>query len=135
VTPAATLAPGSYPLTITASDGVTTRTAAVTLDVKGPPDFGLAATPPGISVARGGTATYTVSTTALNGFTGDVALATSGVPAGTRVTFTRNPLAVPGSTAMSVKTSTSTRTGNTTLTVTGTSGALRHQVTVTLTVR
>jgi hypothetical protein len=50
-------------------------------------DFGLSATPATQSIDRGTSATYTVSMSAQNGFSGSVALAASGVPTGAAATL------------------------------------------------
>ena len=67
-----TAAIGSYALTITGISGALTHTAGVTLNVTGPPDFSVSATPATRSVATGGSTTYTATETPLNGFTGSV---------------------------------------------------------------
>jgi hypothetical protein len=70
----ATLAPGSYPLTVTATGGGVTRTAAAKLTVTTPGDFGIAVAPASVTVSRRATAAYTVSITAIGPFAGAVAL-------------------------------------------------------------
>jgi subtilisin family serine protease len=136
VTTAAGIAPGSYPLRISGAGGGMTRTATVSLEITGgPPDFTLAANPPALTVSRGATATFLVDVGAKNGFAGSVTLAAAGVPTGAKATFLPNPLTGSGRSTLSVKTVTTTRAGSYTLTITGTSGALRHQATVKLTVR
>src|SRR5262249_56601181 len=70
VTTAASLAPGSYPLTITGSSGSLTHTAQATLVVTPPPDFALSASPASASTLPGGSVAYTVTVTPANGFTG-----------------------------------------------------------------
>ena len=99
------------------------------------PDFALAATPAAVSVPAGGTASYDVAVTAANGFAADVSLAVSG-PAG--VTGSLAPAVVAGgsgSSRLTVTTSALTAPGSYQVTVTGTSGALSHAATVTLTVQ
>src|SRR6476660_948841 len=81
ISTATTIAPGTYPLTITATSGAITRTATATLAVSGPPDFTIAAAPTSKSVAAGASASYSVGVTALNGFTGDVSQSAGGPPA------------------------------------------------------
>jgi hypothetical protein len=134
-TAAAALAPGSYPLTITASGGGLVRTALVTLEISGPPDFALSATPPAATVALGGSATATVAVSALNGFAGSVALTASGLPTGGRATFTPATVTAPGTSSLKLTTSGSTRRATYAITLAGTSGPLRRTTTFTLTVR
>jgi hypothetical protein len=57
------------------------------------PDFTLAATPSTATVNPGGTATYTVSTAALHGFTGTVNLSASGLPGGATASFSPTSIA------------------------------------------
>ena len=111
VTTAATIAPGTYPLTITATSGALTRTATATLVVSGPPDFMTSSTPASQSVVAGGSARYSVGVTALNGFTGDVSLSVVGLPASVGATFTPATITTAGSSQLALSTSTSTIPG------------------------
>jgi uncharacterized repeat protein (TIGR01451 family) len=62
-----------------------------------PPDFSLTAPASSQSVQPGGLATYTVTVTPANGFTGSVSWACSGLPAATTCLASPNPLVVNGS--------------------------------------
>jgi uncharacterized membrane protein len=135
VTTTASLAVGTYKLTIKGVNGSLAHTVAVNLLVATPPDFTLAASPASASVAAGAAASYTVSLASKGGFSGPVTLTVSGQPSNATVTFTPSSVASPGSSTMKVQTTASTPRGTFTLRVTGTSGALSHQATVTLTVR
>jgi subtilisin family serine protease len=64
-----------------------------------------------------------------------VSLTVAGLPTGTTAAFAPNPVASPGSSTLTVKTTSSTRRGTYSLQITGTSGSGVHKVTVTLTVR
>ena len=97
-------------------------------------DFSITATPALHSVRRGGAVTYTVSVGAVNGFTGTVDLAVTGVPAGATATFVDTSVVCPGGTSLKVTTTFSTKTRTYTLQITGTSGALAHSTTVKLSV-
>jgi hypothetical protein len=99
------------------------------------PDFTLSALPSSAPVTPGGMATYTVSETALNGFTDTVNLSVSGLPAG--ATASLNPTSITGgsgTSTLTVQTSSSTPAGSPSLTISGTSGALTHSATVVLSV-
>ena len=100
------------------------------------PDFSISATPSSQTVTQGNPASYTVTSTPLNGFTGNVSLSvTAGLPAGASASFSPNPITGgSGSSTLTVTTSTSTPAGTYTLTITGTSGSLTHTATVTLVV-
>ena len=122
-------------LTITGTSGLLTHTATVTLSVAAAPDFTLSATPTSQSVIPGGSTSYTVSTGALNGFSGSVSLSVSGLPAGATVSFSpSSPVAAGSSSTLTITTTASTPISNSTLTITGTSGSLTHTATVTLSV-
>ncbi len=125
---------GTYPLTITGSSGGVTHSATVTLTVN-PRDFALSVSPVSVTVTRGQTASYTMSTSAVGGFTGPVSLSSSGAPSGSTPSFSVNPVAVPGSSMFRVKTGSFTPRGTYTLRITGVNGSLSHQITVTLVVR
>ena len=88
---------------------------------------------------RGSATTYTVTMTAVNGFTGLVNLSSSISPSGTGVAMGFNPsgvtLGTSGSSTLTVGTTRKTTKGTYTITITGASGSLVHSATVTLTLR
>ena len=96
------------------------------------PDFGLSASPSIRTIAQGGSTTYSVAIAPTGGFTGEVSLSISGLPAGASGSFSPNP--TTGSSTLSVTTGTTTPTGDHTITITGISGTLTHTATVLLTV-
>jgi uncharacterized membrane protein len=98
------------------------------------PDFNLAATPASQSVNQGSTATYTVTQTALGGYSGTVTLSVSGLPTGATATFTPASLTGSGTSSLAIITAASTPTGNYSLTITGTDGVLTHTASITLVV-
>jgi subtilisin family serine protease len=125
---------GTYPLTITGTAGGVTHTAAVTLVVAAR-DFALSVSPSSVTISRGQSAKYTVGVSVTGGSVGNVSLSVAGLPAGTTAVFSPNPAGSPGSSALTVKTTSSARRGTYSLRITGTSGSLVHQATATLTVR
>ena len=98
------------------------------------PDFGISASPSSQTVVVGNTTTYTTTITALNGFTGAVALSASGLPSGATASFSPTTITGSGSSTLTVTTSSTTPVGTSTLTITGTSGTLTHATTVSLVV-
>lgn len=114
--------------------GVINFNAFVTTQSSTTPDFTISATPSSQTVVQGSGASYTVNTSALNGFTGSVGLTISGLPTGAGATFTPGSVTAGGSSTLAVTTAASTPTGTYTLTITGTSGTLVHTTTVTLVV-
>src|SRR4030095_15174182 len=88
------------------------------------PDFAISATPGTQTVTPGGTATYTVTAVALNGFGDAMDLAVTGLPVNATATFTPASVVEGGVATLTVTTSADTPPGSSTLTITGTSGAL-----------
>jgi len=98
-------------------------------------DFSLSASGSPQTVTAGNSASYTASVSPINGFTGSVSLALSGLPSGASGTFSPNPITGgSGSSTLTVTTSSTTPAGTYTLTITGTSGSTSHTATVTLVV-
>jgi len=137
VTTTIATAPGSYPLTISATSGTLTHTTSVTLTVTAPPlpDFSLSASPGSQTVSRhGGSVTYVVTITPSNGFTGTVTLSVSGLPSRASAAFSPNPATTTTPSTLTVSTSNGTTARTYTLTITGVNGSLTHTTTVTLVV-
>src|SRR5262249_44011857 len=75
------------------------------------PDFNISATPASQTVTVGNSTTYTVTTSAQNGFTGTVGLSVSGLPSGASASFTPASISGTGSSTLNVTTTASTATG------------------------
>jgi len=125
---------GTFNITIKGSSGSLSHAVSVTLVVTPAPDFSLSVSPATQSVTVGGSATYTASVSALNGFTGSVTFSVTGLPGGATASFSPASVSGSGSSTLTVATTSSTATGSSTLSITGTSGALTHSATATLTV-
>ncbi|HYL96676.1 MAG TPA: protease pro-enzyme activation domain-containing protein [Terriglobales bacterium] len=96
------------------------------------PSFILSASPGSLALLQGGSGSTTITIQPLNGFSGSVNLAASGLPSGVSASFVTNP-----ATTTSVLNISATRTatiGTFTVTVTGTSGSLTSKTTFTVTV-
>jgi subtilisin family serine protease len=134
VATAASLAPGTYPLSITGTSGSTTHTAPASLVVAVKPDFALGVDPATSSVTAGGSTTYTIAVMRQGGFTGSVSLSVTGLPYAATGSF--SPASVTGgSSRLTVRTQSFTTRGTFTLKITGKSGTLSRQTTATLVVR
>jgi subtilase family serine protease len=96
------------------------------------PSFTLSASPSTLSVAQGSSGTSTITVTPVDGFSGSVTLAASGLPSGVTAGFSPNPTSSTSTLTLTV--GASAATGTSTITVTGTSGSLSSQTTVQLTV-
>lgn len=127
---------GSSTLMVTGTDGTLTHSTSVTLVVNAVPgaDFSVSASPTSRIVTRTSSTAYTVTVSALNGFTGSVNLSVSGCPSGATCTFSPNPVSA-GTSTLTVTTTSSAQVGTRTLTITGTSGSLTHATSVTLQVK
>ena len=96
------------------------------------PDFSLSASPTTRTIPRGGDALYTIHVTALNGFTGTVNLTVTGVPNHDVGSFTNASVTGTGDTQLDLHANrTESPLGTFTLTITGTSGSLKHTIQVT----
>ena len=98
-------------------------------------DFTLAASPAAISLPQGGSSPLSVSVTAVNGLSGNVSVAISGLPAGISVS-PKSPFSVGVGSSVSVTLSaaTSASLGPVTLNLQGSQGSLSHAATEALTV-
>jgi subtilase family serine protease len=128
---------GSYPLTITATDGVLVHTANITLIVtSNAPDFTFTASPASQSVVQGSSVAYSAVITAVNSYTGTISFSVAGLPAG--ATLTPPPPAVTnsGSSTITILTNNGVTTpvGVYPLTITATDGVIVHTAAVTLSV-
>ena len=104
-------------------------TAALVSALSGPPAAGvtLSATPSSQSVVQGSAASYSVTSTATNGFDASVSLSATGLPSGAQATFTPSSIAAPGTgtSSLSITTtggSTPTPAGTYTITINASSG-------------
>lgn len=134
VTTSASTPAGTYTLNARVTGNGVTRTTPVTLVVDKTQDFGIAVTPQAAGIFAGETAEYTVTTSAINGFGGNVTLSISGHPNGTTPTFTVNPIAGAGTSTLRIPTSATTMPGDYDITITGTGGGKTHSETVLLSI-
>ena len=121
----------STSFSITGTSGSLVHSATATLIVVAP-DFSVSVSPGTTSVAPSGTATYTVTVAPLNGFTGAVNLAVTGLPSGATPSFSPASITTSGSSTLTIVTGPTT--GSSTLTITGTSSSLTHSATAILNV-
>ncbi len=102
--------------------------------VSGLPNFAISASPASLSVAQGNQGSSTITTTVSGGFDSAIMLSASGVPSGTTVSFSPNPIPAPGSgdSSMTITVGGSTTPGTYPITVTGDGGGIQQNTTVTL---
>jgi hypothetical protein len=123
----------SGPVTVTTPTGSASSAFTVLI-----PDFTIAVSPASQTVTRGSSVSYTVTVTALNGFTGSVRLAINGLPGGGGAPTTSfNPSTISPGTSSTLRISTrgSSRTGTFTFTVSGTSGTLKRSQNASIIIR
>lgn len=100
--------------------------------VSGLPGFSLSASAPALSVARGSSATDTVTISAATGLTGNISLAIAGLPGGVTATF--SPASTKTTTTVTFTAGAAAAAGAYPLTITGTSGTTSSTVAISLTV-
>jgi subtilase family serine protease len=123
---------GTFLVAVKGSSGSLSSSTTISLTVNGAPDFALGVSPGTLSVVRGGNGTATLTVTPMNGFNGSVTLSASGMRKGATVAFSPNP--AQGSSTVTVSASRSASLGTVVLTVTGKSGPLTRQTSLTVTV-
>jgi len=130
---------GSYSITLTGTSGSLVHAGAVALNV-GPSgtnfaDFTGSLQSTYTTTTPGGTGSLNMQIIPLNGFTSDVSMSVSGLPAGATAAF--NPTVVTGGsgwTVLSVTTASSTPTATYPLVITATGGGKAHSNTIVLNV-
>jgi subtilase family serine protease len=129
--------PGGYSLTIKGTGGTLTRTVPATLSVQAgvSPDFSLGISPSSRTVTAGNGTSYTVTLSTSGGFSNNVALGTSGLPAGVSTSFSPSSLGSSTSSTLTLTTSGSLAPGTYPFSVTGTSGSLAHSAPASLVVQ
>jgi hypothetical protein len=121
---------GTYKVTVRAARGTQVHSRTLTVSVN---DFTMRVSPAKATVVRGKAVRYTVTLRALGAFKGSVRLSVKGLSARDKVSYPRNPAPAPGSVAVTVRTSVNDAKGARTVRFTGTSGSLKHNVSVVLT--
>ncbi len=125
---------GNYPITITGTSisPSLTISATVTL-VVAPAGFAFSVVPAAQNVIQGNSTNYIVTSAPVAGFTDDVALSVSGLPADASASFSQDTIAGgAGSSTLNVTTSPTTSLGTYALAISGTSTQLTHTLAVTL---
>jgi hypothetical protein len=135
LTAASNVAPGSYPVTATATSNSLAHSVNATLTVSAP-TFSLSINPTSQQVSRPSsgttTVTYTVNVNAFGAFTSPVTLSVSGAATGVTPSITgTNPVTPGGAGTLSVTVSSSARRATRTLTVTGSATGITSQTATT----
>jgi len=132
LTSSSTAALGTKTLIITGAATGTTATATATIPLTvSAPTFTVQAYG-NLALGQGSTTPISVSIQPLNGFTGEVNLAVSGLPAGVTASILPNPITTNSTVTLTA--SSTAPVGTYSLTITGTSGKLTQSATVPITV-
>jgi len=142
-----TVAPGTYPFTVTASSGAISHTATLQVNVSPSstlissgvaPDFLSQPTPATISLTPDATKFSTVTLSSINGFSGQVSLAASwsgAAPVGVSFSLP-SPVTVPtggeGTSILTLSAGDSPSTGSYAILVTATGGAVSHSTDISV---
>jgi len=128
---------GLATLTVTATAGEISNNTAIELTItdQTEPDFSLSANPVKLELNAGKSAETQVIINALNGFDGTVNLDATGLPVGVTASFDPASVTGAGSSTLTLTANSDISFEETNITVTGTAGALSHEVGMTLTMK
>jgi len=98
------------------------------------PSFGLNASTTALSVVQGGSGTSTITSTVTNGFSSGIALTATGQPTGVTVAFSPASITGAGTSTVTFAVGSSAVAGTYRIKVTGTSGSITEDVTISLTI-
>ena len=121
---------GTATVTITGTSGSLSATTTLTLTVDGLGSFKLTASPSAVTVAQGSSGTSTITVVPAGGFDQEVTLSASGLLSGVTAAFSTNPTTSTSTLTLTV--SGSVPIGESTITITGTSGSLSNEVGLSL---
>jgi subtilase family serine protease len=125
---------GPYQVAITATDGTTSKTIYLSVQVT-IPDFSLTANPTSLTIRQGNSGSSRITVNAVNNYQGAVTLSVSGTPSGMTASFSKNPVQQGSYATMALTTARTTAQGTYTITVIGNANGLSHTTQVTVTVR
>jgi hypothetical protein len=135
----ATVASGSAAMTLTGTSGMLSHTATVALTttaLPSPPDFSLTVVPASQTLVTGTTGTaLSLQARAMGSFASQVAISITGLPAGVSANPASPTLSPGAALNVTLAASAGATIGSSTVSFTGTAGALSHSATLTLTVQ
>jgi kumamolisin len=98
------------------------------------PGFGLTSSIGTLTLPQGGSASSTITSTVINGFSSAIALTVTGAPSGVTVKFSPASITGAGTSTATIAVAASTAPGNYKIIVVGTSGGTSEKVAISLTV-
>jgi uncharacterized membrane protein len=123
---------GAFRVVLSATDGVATKTVTVNVQVV-KPDYSLSASPSSLMVKQGSMGTTKVTVKSLDSYQGTVTLSVSGLPAGAKATFSKNPVSADSYATLTISATRLTAKGTYTVTINGVDNAgLAHQVQISV---
>ncbi len=128
-------APGNSTVSLTGTSGSLSQNTSVTLSIQGAPSYSLSVSPSSQTVAAGSSASYTVTVAPVNGFNAAVNLGVSGLPAGATGSFSSSSITASGTSTLTIKTTAGATLGNSTVSITGTSGSLSQSTSAALSIQ
>jgi hypothetical protein len=140
LTAAADAALGTTTVKVYGSSGTLSTSTSVALTVTAvtapppPADFTLAATPDTLTLTPGASGQVTLSSTAINGFSGTIAVAVNGLPSGVTASPATISLTPTAPVVVTLTAASNVAATAGTVSFVGTSGALSHTATIQLTV-
>jgi kumamolisin len=137
ITVAATVAAGTYPITVTGTSGSTVETTTVSLTVTAPNSgsFTLSVSPSSGYLLWGQNGYAVVTVTASGGFDSAVTFTATGVPSGVKTSFTPASVTGSGTTHFNITVPYGQQTGTYSITIKGTSGTTSATTTLSLQIR
>ena len=130
----ASAAAGTSTVTVTANGGGISHTTNVALTVVASPDFILTVSPASISMAPGNSASATVTSAVVGGFSGDISLSICCTPTGVISHLDSIPFPGGGSTTLTFTANSLPATGTSNLNIVGSSGGFTHSIPLSLTI-
>lgn len=130
----ATVSPGSYLLTVTATGGNVTQTSVITVVV---PGFTVTGIPTSLRISRGKTLTFSITSKAVAGFSAPICLSATGFTTGVSLTFSANTIAAPGNgtAIVTVAVGTNAPIGNSTFQINASGGSQTRSAIAALTIQ
>jgi subtilase family serine protease len=131
----ASVAAGTYRITVTGTSGSITEVVVLTLTVtKATPDYTISASPTTISVDQGSSGTTTITSVISGGFDSAILLEATGYPIGVTVSFSPVTIPAPGSGKSTLKISVDKKValGDHTITINATGAGIPRTIQVTL---
>ncbi len=136
LTAAASTAPGTYTVVVTAAGGSLIRTMNLQVTVAVPPSFTLTPSTTALSVVQGGSTNLKATISVAGGFNAAVTFGAMGLPAGMTTTFAPTFLAAPGSgsSTLTINTGAAAAAGVRTLYITASAGGVTKTAVISMTV-